>query len=461
MTDFLIQAALSFFVLGLTAQTVTTFMGFLLVRRHRARRAADPELPSLDRHALPVTIICPLHNESGGAVATLDSILALRYPEFQVIAVNDGSTDDTLDHLFATYRLVPSRRVARDILPGRPIRQVLESPAFPRLLVLDKGNGGKADALNAGLNFADHPLVCSVDGDSILARNALTCLTRPFLEEPEVVAVGGVIRSRNGLAGPVDGARTSLPSNWLARFQVLEYLRAFLYGRLGLAALDLLFILSGAFALFRKDVLLDIGGFQVGTVGEDLEIVVRIHRHLRTRGRPYRVRMVPDPICWTEMPEDLGSLARQRDRWHRGLLETLFHHRAMLFSPRFGRIGLLSLPHLLLFEALAPLFELAGFLQLLFALWKGALAPATAFLFFTAALFLAMINSILAILLEQGAPQGYCGLRIHLQLAALAVAEQLGYRQLTFLFRLGGIVSWLRHKRSWGQVRRLAPGPAK
>jgi len=279
------------------------------------------------------------------------------------------------------------------------------------------------------------------------------------MDQARVVAVGGVIRPVNGCRLTPLGIRgIFLPASWLARFQIVEYFRAFLFGRIGLAASRMLFIVSGAFALFRRDALLRAGGFATSTIGEDFEMAVRLHRSYLERGEPYRTAMVPDPICWTEVPEDLRTLGRQRNRWQRGLLETLWRHRRMLFNPRYGLVGMLSMPYYLIFEAAAPLVEAIGYLLFAGLLASGRLGGAFALLFMWVAIFLGILSSVAAIVLEVGASRRYQGTGPLLRLMGMAVLENFGYRQLTVWWRLRGIWDFLRGKQGWGKMQRRGLG---
>ncbi|MBP1769045.1 MAG: glycosyl transferase, partial [Candidatus Aminicenantes bacterium] len=287
----------------------------------------------------------------------------MEYPVFEVIVVNDGSTDMTLDKLIRAFCLEKTRRVFRKVADHKPVRGIYTSSRYPKLVVVDKVNGRKADAMNAGLNVSRYPLFCAVDSDSLLEKDALLKMVRPFLEDPEkTVAAGGVIRLSNGSTfrnGQV--SRVGLPRNTLARLQIIEYLRAFLGGRLGLSMLKSSLIVSGAFGLFRKDIALQCGGYRSQTIGEDIDLIVRMRGRLHERGTPFDIRFVPDPICWTEAPESFRGLARQRNRWHRGLIDTLLHNSHMLFNPSYGVTGLFALPFYLFFEMLAPLVEITGY----------------------------------------------------------------------------------------------------
>ncbi|MCM2249780.1 MAG: glycosyltransferase family 2 protein [Geothrix sp.] len=406
-------------------------------------------------HYKPMTLICPVFNEEAGGVASVNSLVSLRYPEFQVVVVNDGSTDATLERLIKAFKLHPSQRVVRHLLPTKAVRGIYESAYVPNLVVVDKAGGGKADALNCGINLARYPLVCCMDGDSLLENDALLRIARPFMDRPGLVASGGVVRPLNGCKVTSMGIRgIHLPSSWLARFQIVEYLRAFLFARVGLASMDTMFIVSGAFGVFRKDVVVAAGGLETATIGEDFELVVRLHRCLREWKRPHHITLVPDPVCWTEVPEHFDQLSRQRNRWQRGLLETLWRHRRMCFNPKYGRIGLFSMPYFLVFEALAPIIEIAGYLVFAWSLWTHSLNSSFALLFVCVALLLGMLNSVMSVVLQEISGHRYQGFRAWCLLLAAAVAENFGYRQLTLLWRLKGTLDWIRGKDSWGHMKR-------
>jgi len=433
----------------------------LIIRAYFATRQYQEEVEVdqlLDHfetlHVKPITLICPAYNEGAGVVASVKSLLGLRYPKFQVVVVNDGSKDDTLEKLIEAFRLHRSDRVVRLALPTARVRGVYESTFVPRLVVVDKENGGKADALNCGLNLATYPLVCCMDGDSLLENDALLKITRPFLDRPHVVATAGVIRPLNGCQVTPMGIRAIfMPTNWLARMQVVEYLRSFLFGRMGLSNLGSMFIVSGAFGVFRKDLLLEMGGFHK-TIGEDFELVVRLHHHLKAKGGPYQIVMVPDPVCWTEVPEDSGTLKRQRNRWQRGLLDTLWIHREMAFNPDFGLIGIFSIPYFLLFEAAAPIIELVGYLVFFYTLFAGRVQGAFTLVFFSVALLLGVFNSHLAIILEQITKHPYQRRKDWALLLFCGFIENFGFRQRTLLWRLAGTIDWFRGKEGWGHMKR-------
>jgi len=317
--------------------------------------------------APPITILAPAHNEEKSIRIAVRNLLDLDYPELEVIVINDGSTDRTLQELQKGFRLRAIRVLYIPQVSSATVRGLYRSEADPRLLVVDKEAGGsKADAVNAGLNAATSPYVCVVDADSILERDALLRIMIPVLADPKrVVCVGGIVRVLNG-SEIQDGRmrRVCLPRKSIEVIQVVEYLRAFLIGREAWAQANMLMIISGAFGVFRADLVRAAGGYRASAIGEDFDLVVRMHRLLRDRRADYHISFVPDPVCWTEVPGDLRSLARQRARWQKGMLDVLWPNRDMLFRSRYGRIGWLALPYLWLFELLAPVVELGGFVTL-------------------------------------------------------------------------------------------------
>ena len=292
-----------------------------------------------------VSVIAPAYNEQTTIVESMRSLLLLNYPQFEVICVNDGSKDETLKRASAAFDLVEAPMAVGSVIPTARVRAIYRSLTHAEFVLVDKENGGRADALNAGINAARYPLVCLIDADSLLEPNALTQAVLPFLESPDTIGVGGIIRVVNGCkveAGRVTEVR--VPGNWIARFQVVEYLRAFLAGRVAHSAMGALLIISGAFGVYRRQDVLDAGGLEHKTIGEDMELCVRMHRIMRDRKQQYRLVFLPDPVCWTEVPESRTILGNQRNRWQRGLFQVLGYHRHMIGNPRYGIVGMLALP---------------------------------------------------------------------------------------------------------------------
>lgn len=404
----------------------------------------------------PVSIIAPAFNEQNSIVQSVSNLLSLDYPVYEVIVVNDGSTDETLSRLIEHFKLKQSSLVFRKSLETKPIRAIYTNPEYPRLIVIDKENGKKADALNAGLNISRYPLFCAVDSDSVLDRDALQKVVRPFLEDPEkTVAAGGIIRLSNGCViekGQLK--RLSIPRNILVRFQIIEYLRAFLGGRVGLSRLNSLLIVSGAFGLFRKDIVMAIGGYRKNTVGEDMDLVVRMRQYLHENKKPFAVRFLPDPICWTEAPSNLRSLGSQRNRWHRGLIETLAASRKMLLNPRYGVTGLLALPFYFIFELAGPLVELFGYLFFILASIFRVINYTYAALFFALAVVVGAMISLGSILLEEFTQRRYPRAKDILALLPYCFLENIIYRQYLSYVRVKAFIDYLKGKKEWGKIEK-------
>jgi len=410
----------------------------------------------------PISIIAPAYNEEKTIGESVRALLALEYPVFEVIVVNDGSTDRTLDILIESFALEKSKRVFRKVMDHKPVKGIYTSRVHPKLVVVDKVNGKKADALNAGLNISRYPLFCGIDSDSLLEKDGLLKMVRPFLEEPEkTVAAGGIIRLSNGCSirgGQVEQVR--LPRNVLARFQVIEYFRAFLGGRIGMSMLKSMLIVSGAFGLFRKDIALQCGGYRTGTVGEDMDLIVRMRRHLHNMRKPFEIRFVPDPICWTEAPETLKSLSRQRNRWHRGLIETLFYNRIMLFNPRYGVTGLFAMPFYFIFEMLGPFIEVVGYVVFAVCIGIGLINSWFAILFFLFAVVLGTLLSLLSMLLGEYSGRQYPRLQDILVLTMFSLVENIIYRQWLTLVRVAAFIDFYRGKKEWGTIQKKGFAPA-
>ena len=406
----------------------------------------------------PVSVLVPAYNEEATIATSVRSILQLEYPEYEVVVVNDGSRDSTLATLIREFSMVPFPDPVRLQVPCGRIRGVYRSTRYRNLRMIDKENGGKADALNAGINVARYPLFCAVDADSALQRDSLWRVVEPFLENPNAIAAGGTVRVANGCT--VEGGfltKVGMPSSPLALFQIVEYLRAFLFGRLGWSPMNAVLVISGAFGLFRRNAVVEVGGYRTDTVGEDMELVVRLHRHYRTRRLPYRIVFVAEPICWTEAPETLRVLRSQRVRWQRGLSESLTMNRGLLLHPRGGAPGWIAMPFMIAFEWLSPLLELAGYVFMIGGWLAGIVSAAATAAFMLVAVGFGVLLSVSALLLEEIDFRIYPGFRHVAALLAAAVAENLGYRQLVSWYRLVGLARWATgRKATWGKMTRSA-----
>lgn len=449
-----------YFLLSNTALLVL----ILIAARHFARylRRSDhrgDDAMAASPLSLGVSVIVPAYNEAAVIRTSVRSVLDLRYPDHEVIVVNDGSADDTMRVLLEEFDLVEDDRDIPGRVPVRgTIRRVWRSRggAVP-LTVVDKENSGRSDSVNVGLDLAAKELVVMVDADSILEPDALLSVSKPFADDPErVVATGGVVRIVNN--SRVQGGRITeirMPRQLIARIQVVEYLRAFLLGRTAWSDLQALILISGAFGMFRRDVLIEVGGLDPDSIGEDFELVMRIQRWIHEGRRDARVEFVAEPVSWTEAPSTFRVLARQRRRWHRGLWEVLWGYRRALLNPRYGRVGMLALPYYWLFELLAPLIEVVGIVIVVLGLAVGAVDPGMALLLLLVSYGYGALVTLAAVIVEEASFHRYERWRDLGATLWAIVAENLGYRQLTAIWRLQGWWAGITGKQQvWGEMTR-------
>jgi cellulose synthase/poly-beta-1,6-N-acetylglucosamine synthase-like glycosyltransferase len=409
---------------------------------------------------MPVSILSPAYNEEAVIVPSVRSLLESQFVELEVVIINDGSTDGTLAALQREFDLVKVERIPRANLPTKPVRGVYICPHDPRVVVIDKENGGKADSLNAGIRYAVYPLFCAIDADTMLDPGALSRLVWEFQASPETVAAGGIVRVING-SDVRDGklVEVKMPRGLLVNMQIVEYLRAFLGGRIAWSRLGMLLIISGAFGLFRRDVVVEAGGYDTTTVGEDAELILRLHRLRREQRKPCRITFFPDPICWTEAPSSLRVLTRQRDRWQRGLIEMLLRHRRMLLRPRYGVVGMLALPYFVIFELLGPAIEVVGYVSIAVSLALGVISPTFVLVFLALSVCYGMALSFCVVLMEERAFRRYPDWRCLRRLVLAALVENFGYRQLMALVRARAWWTILRRGDGWGEMTRVGFGP--
>ena len=402
-----------------------------------------------------MAIVVPAYNEETLIVDTVNSLDSLEYPDYEVVIVNDGSTDDTLGVLLDAFEFTRIDAEYPVDLECEPVRGIYRDDT-EGLVLIDKENGGKGDALNAGLYFTDQTLFCSIDADSIIERGALSDVVEPFMTHPdETAATGGAVRIANGSTfhgGELTDIR--VPRSRLVRFQIFEYLRAFLLGRVGLSNLGSLLIISGAFGMFKTDLLREIGGYDTDSITEDMEMVVRLHRHLQEREGSYDIVSLPRPVVWTEAPESLSVLSRQRRRWFRGLLDTLVKHRDAIGRRRYGIIGLFALPFYLFIEAIGPLVEGAGYVLVPLFFLAGLLSIQFFLTFLLIAFGLGSLLTLAAVFGEVVTYRRYGSPRDVGALFVYAIAENATYRPWRAFVRWRGLVEYLRGDRSWGKMRR-------
>ena len=405
-----------------------------------------------------ITIIAPAFNESKTIIDNVRTLLSLYYNNFEVVVVNDGSTDNTFEKIKEAYDLVRVNYYFDYRIPCERIRGVYKSkdPAYNRLTIIDKNNGGKADSLNAGINISRSNLIVTIDADSIIESDSILKLVKPFLEEKDkkVIGTGGVIRIVNSCEVERGHIRQiNLPKKFLPRLQVLDYTRAFLLGRMAWSNLDGLMLISGAMGMFDRETVIKAGGYSIKTVGEDMELVLRMRRYMAEHKENYEVTYIPDPLCWTEVPSDLKSMRKQRTRWTRGLIESLWSHRKMMLNSHYGRLGLLGYPYWLIFEWAAPLIAFLGFVYTIFLAITGALNLPFFLLLFLFVYSFAVSLTTWAVLFEEITFHKYRRKRDVLMLIGTAMLEPFFYPVHTY-FAVRGNLEALRGKKGWGTAER-------
>ena len=408
-----------------------------------------------------ISIIAPAYNESLTIIENVRSLLSIQYVNYEVLIINDGSTDDSLEKLIEAYELTKVNYAFDDKLPTEKIRAVYKStkPAFKRLLVIDKENGGKADALNLGLNISENNLVACIDVDCILEPDALLKMVKPFLEsegKEKVIAAGGVIRVANSCVVK-DGKllEVKMPNTFLAKSQVLEYMRSFLLGRMAWSKLNGLLLISGALGLFDRKIMIAAGGYNK-IVGEDIELVTRIRKYMNERGEKYKVVYIPDPLCWTEVPENYKVLGRQRHRWTRGLIETLIIHKNIFFNSSYGLLGIISYPYWFFYEWLAPIVEFLGILYFIFLIVFNRINWESFILLATAVYTFAILFSALSILSEELTYHQYSKKGVLFKLMFIVLIEPFIFHPYVMWSSIKGNFNFLfyRNKENWGEMTR-------
>ncbi|MFC2120815.1 glycosyltransferase [Bacteroidota bacterium] len=412
-----------------------------------------------------ISIIAPAYNEEKSIIENIRSLLSIYYPKVDVIIVNDGSTDNSLQSIIEHYQLVKVNMAVENKVKTASIRGIYKSlnSSYSNLIVVDKENGGKADALNAGINVSRNDLFLAIDVDCIIEPSAILHMVKPFLEEKngcQVIASGGVIRIANSCEIK-DGIimKVNYPKNFWAKFQVLEYFRALTLGRMAWSKINGLLMISGAFGLFDRKTVVAVGGYDTSTVGEDLELVVRMRRYMHEMGiNNYKVAFIPDPLCWTEVPSSLKVLSRQRNRWTRGAIYTLIKHRKMFFNSKYKRIGLFSFPYWVFFEWAAPIIEFIGIVYFLIILILGMVSLKTFLILSLFVFSLALVFSTFAILYESYIYNKYKGYKFLLKVVFIAIIEVFIFHPLIMLSSISGNFDFFvkKNKKGWGKMTRTA-----
>ncbi len=436
-------------------QLISSF--FFMVNQEHDNLSSDYDRYVDSDNMVPVSVIVPMFNEEMTAVDTIYNMLSLDFPEFEVVVVNDGSHDKTLSLIVDEFKMVVVNYPYRDNLKHRQIRAIYRSTINEKVVLVDKENGGKGDAVNAGIVVSFYPVFVVVDGDSLLERDSLLRISYTFMRDTECIAVGGAIRIASDCR-IVDGIleKTGLSNKAIVNLQILEYLRAFLTGRAGFDTHQMLLIISGAFGAFRRTAVINAGGYATDSNAEDMEMVIRLHRYNKENKQKYNIRILLDPVCWTMPPDNLKDLLKQRRRWHAGLMDTLFRHKKMLFNPRYGRIGMVALPYYWIFEFLGPTFELIGYLFVVLTAFLGFISAIYAIKFYIICLLFGIILSLGALLCEEKAFRKYPKLSQTATLMFYAVIDNFGYRQILTIIRSVTTFKFNKHRKKWESMKRSA-----
>lgn len=435
---------------------IQLFVSLIRVHKNYNKTFSDDFHSYVDSdNLLPISLIIPAYNEQENIVQNIRSLLKINYPMFEIIVVNDGSTDKTGDLVVNAFHMHKIETSIRYQIPTQKIEAVYFSKDYPNLLYVQKQNGGKSDALNAGINISRYPLFTCLDADSRIEREALLRLSMEFIKDSRTVVAGGLVRIANG-SKIVDGELKgfSMPKRLIERFQIVEYYRSFLMGRVFWSASNSLLIVSGAFGLFRKQTVIDVGGYKRNTIGEDMEIVVRIHCYMKKNKKKYRVKFDEFSICWTQGPMSIQDIRSQRRRWQIGLFDTLLSHAGMTLNPRYGFVGLLSVPYNWIFELFGAVVEVIGYFLIPFTLIMGELNMFFFVIYFLLSVALGVILSEGSLVLEQYTHRAAMNAKQSIAISVYAVLENFGYRQMITVFRVEGILKYRKLRKTWGKIKR-------
>jgi len=448
--------AIIYFIIINITYIFLNFIAFFSIRKNQLKEEVlDIEKRFSSEFYKPLSIIVPAYNEQETITENLNSILKLEYPEFEIIVVNDGSTDNTMEKLIEDFNLTIFNKNYSEDIETKNIKNIYKSTSHPELFIIDKENGGKGDALNAGVNLSDYPLVCNIDADSIIDSKALLSIVVPFVNDWRVVAAGGTVRIANSSEiqnGKVKEVKLS--NKYLVRMQVIEYLRAFLFGRVGWAGINSLLIISGAFGVFKKKHLIKAGGYNTNTVGEDMELVLRLNRKMNKNKRKYKIVFLPEPVCWTQVPEKLSSLKSQRKRWHQGLGESLLYNFEMFFNPHYGTSGLIAFPFYFFIELLGPIIEIFGYSAIILTILLEFDGNNVVLLFLISSILLGVLLSLTSLLFEEMTFRKYKKTEDVIILSFYAILENFGYKQLNSIWRFIGLYKLITRNKEWGYQER-------
>lgn len=404
---------------------------------------------------LPVSIIVPAYNEEVTIISTINSLLKLDYKLYEIIIVDDGSSDNTLNKIIEYYNLKKVKKVVRNKMKTKKVKAYYEGNAKVKLIVVAKENGGKADALNAGINISSFPYFLTIDADSVLQKDSLTEIVKPIIENNNTIAVGGVIKLSNNLNfknGEV--IEDKLPHGYLEMIQTLEYDRTFLAGRTVFDLFNGNLIISGAFGLFNKQRVIEIGGYKLNTVGEDMELVIRLHDYAISNKINYSVKYATNAICYTQAPSTLHDLKKQRQRWHTGLFQSLMIHKNMFLNPKYKALGLLSFPYYWVYELLAPLTETIGLIFIVISYFLELINFRFMIIYFATYVMFCTIFTVTTFFNRTYIKNHQISLYDFIKVLFYSFIENFGFRQLLNLYRLEAFFLYHKNKLKWGQITR-------
>lgn len=447
---------MAFTVLLSLIYIIQLLISFFKVRKNdKYRQSNDFGRYVSSENLLPISLLIPAYNEQENIVSNIKSLMKIDYPKFEIVVVNDGSTDKTHDLIIEAFQLYRVESAVKTSIPTKEIRGIYCNIDYPNLIYVDKENGGKSDALNAGINVSSYPLFACLDADSRIEPDALLKLSTEFLKNTDTVVAGGLVRIANGFKIK-DGISSefSMPSKMVERFQIVEYYRSFLSGRVSWGVANSMLIVSGAFGVFKKQAVIEAGGYKTNTIGEDMEIVVRIHKNMKAKKKKYKIIFCEDAVCWTQGPLSLNDIRSQRRRWQIGLFDTLLSHKSMLLNPRYGTVGLLAIPYHWIFELFGAVVEVLGYFIIPFSLVMGELNMFFFIIYFLLAVLLGVILSIGSLILEQYTRKSIVSAKQCLSLSLYAILENFGYRQIISLFRVEGMLKYRKLRKTWGKIKR-------
>lgn len=436
---------------------ISTIYSTIYLQEFKLKRKTKKNLNILNNKNTPISILVPSYNEETTILKCLESLISLDYNNYEIIVINDGSKDKTKDIVINTFNLKEIKRPIRKIIKCNDILCVYEnSYKNIKISLIDKVNGGKADALNAGINLSRYPLFLSLDADSILQKDSLIKISTPFLENENTIAVGGNVRISNKVIlknGKIE--KNNLPKKWLLIFQLLEYSRVFLTTRVWFNRFNGNLIISGAFGLFNKNSVINVGGYSKNTIGEDMELVMKLHSFNKKHEYSYNIQYTPNAICWSQAPEKLKDLKSQRKRWHMGLMQSLLNHKYIFLNVRYGLIGVFSFLYYVIYEMLSCLIEVFGIIFICLSYFLGFINLKFFITFILIYMFYSSVISISSVFLEEYFFNVNFTLKDNIKLLLFSILEPFGYRQLCSIFRIIAIFEYRKKGLVWGEIERV------